>query len=143
MVRVYGRTGGVSNNHDIESWSLTVNAFALPASLFSPLPQPDHRCGRRSQPQMQATDPNGDLLTWSATGLPTGLSINPSSGLISGTPTVVGVYSPTVTVTDGNTLPVSASFTWTINNVLTVQPLAGAAVLAGTTVSLTARPRAA
>src|SRR5207245_2359942 len=42
-------------------------------------------------------------------------------------------------VTDGNTLPVNASFTWTINNVLTVQPLAGAAVPAGTTVSLTAQ----
>src|SRR5439155_484038 len=74
-----------------------------------------------------------------ANPVPTGLSINPASGLISGTPTVAGVFSPTVTVTDGNTLPVNASFTWTINNVLTVQPLAGAAVPAGTTVSMTAQ----
>ncbi|HKS36226.1 MAG TPA: LamG-like jellyroll fold domain-containing protein, partial [Verrucomicrobiae bacterium] len=89
--------------------------------------------------QMQATDPNGDLLTWSASGLPPGLSIDPSTGLISGIPTTVGVYSSTVTVTDGNTAPVSRGFTWTINNVLTLQPLAGSAVVAGSSIVLTAQ----
>ncbi|PYJ59783.1 MAG: hypothetical protein DME24_11860 [Verrucomicrobia bacterium] len=135
-----GATGGLFNNHDIETWSLTLNAFALPAQPVITAPGDKTTVvGAAVTQQMQATDPNGDLLTWSATGLPTGLSINPASGLISGTPTVAGVFSPTVTVTDGNTLPVNASFTWTINNVLTVQPLAGAAVPAGTTVSLTAQ----
>lgn len=39
--------------------------------------------------------------TWSATGLPTGVSINPSTGEISGNPSVNGTFSPvTVTVTD-------------------------------------------
>ncbi|MBK8205663.1 MAG: putative Ig domain-containing protein [Planctomycetes bacterium] len=39
--------------------------------------------------------------TWSATGLPTGVSINPSTGEISGTPTVNGAFaSIVVTVTD-------------------------------------------
>ncbi len=32
-----------------------------------------------------ATDPDGDTLTYAATGLPGGLSINTASGLISGT----------------------------------------------------------
>jgi YVTN family beta-propeller protein len=135
-----GATGGAFNNHDIEAWSLTVNAFALPAQPV--LTNPGNQItvvGSAVNRQMQATDPNGDLLTWSATGLPSGLSINPSSGLISGAPTVAGGFSPTVTVTDGNTLPVSTSFTWTINNVLIVQPLSGPAVPAGTTVSLTAQ----
>ncbi len=135
-----GASGGAFNNHDIESWSLSVNAFALGAPPI--LTAPGNRTtvvGSVVSLQMQATDPNGDLLSWSATGLPTGLSINPSSGLISGTPSVPGPYSSTVTVTDNNTLPVSASFTWTINNVLTVQPLSGVAVPAGTTVSLTAQ----
>jgi Putative Ig domain len=37
--------------------------------------------------------------TWSATGLPPGMSIN-TSGLLSGTPTVQGSYTPQFTVTD-------------------------------------------
>jgi YVTN family beta-propeller protein len=135
-----GATGGLFNNHDVESWSLSVNAFALPAPPV--LTAPGNQTGVLGTAvtlQMQATDPNGDLLTWSATGLPTGLSISPSSGLISGTPTAAGTFSSTVTVTDNNTTPVSTSFTWTIDGVLTVQPLSGTAVVAGTTVSLTAQ----
>ena len=37
--------------------------------------------------------------SWSATGLPPGLVCS-TSGLVSGTPTTPGTYSPTVTVTD-------------------------------------------
>ena len=32
-----------------------------------------------------ASDPDGDTLTWSASGLPPGLSIDPAGGVISGT----------------------------------------------------------
>lgn len=61
-----------------------------------------------------ATDPDGNALTFGATGLPTGLSINASSGLISGkTASVGGTFAPTVTVTDGWSTA-SSSFTWTI-----------------------------
>ncbi len=135
-----GATSSLNNNHDIESWRLTVNAFSLPAQplLTTPANQTNALGGALTL-QMQATDPNGDLLTWSATGLPAGLSINPTSGLISGTPNQVGDFSPTVTVTDSNTLPVNANFAWTINNLLTVQPLSGTAVPAGSTVALTAQ----
>ncbi|HUR47323.1 MAG TPA: MBG domain-containing protein, partial [Candidatus Saccharimonadales bacterium] len=133
-------TGGVANNHDIESWSLTVNAYALPAQpVLTPLANQTTVVGSSVTRQMQATDANGDLLSWSATGLPSGLSIDASTGLISGTPGAAGVYNATVTVSDGNTLPVSTTFTWTINNVLTVQPLTGTAVVAGSTVSLAAQ----
>ena len=133
-------TGGAFNNHDIEAWSLSVNAFALPASPVVTAPGNQTTVlGVAVNQQMQATDPNGDLLTWSATGLPNGLSINPATGLISGTPTVAGSFSATVTVTDGNTTPASTSFTWTIDNLLTVQPLSGTAIGAGSTVTLTAQ----
>jgi CshA-type fibril repeat protein len=37
---------------------------------------------------------------WSAIGLPPGLTINPDTGKIGGTATTVGVYTPTITVTD-------------------------------------------
>jgi serine protease len=53
--------------------------------------------------------------TWSATGLPAGLSINASSAAISGTPTTAGSSSVTVTVTDSASHHATASFTWTIN----------------------------
>jgi len=57
-------------------------------------------------------------ITFSATGLPSGLTIAPSTGLISGTLsyTSAGTQSVTVTATAG-TLSTSAGFTWTVTNV--------------------------
>jgi subtilase family serine protease len=54
--------------------------------------------------------------TWSASGLPAGLSIS-SSGRISGTPTTAGTSNVTVTVTDSASKTGSASFSWTVNPV--------------------------
>jgi putative Ig domain-containing protein len=64
--------------------------------------------------QVSATDSGGASLTYSASGLPAGLSIS-SSGLISGTPTTANTYSVTVTATDSTGASGSASFSWTIN----------------------------
>jgi hypothetical protein len=52
--------------------------------------------------------------TWTASGLPTGLSIS-SSGLISGTPTTAGTFSVSATATDSASASGSTSFTWTIS----------------------------
>ena len=49
--------------------------------------------------------------TWSATGLPAGLSINPATGEISGTPSTSGSFSTQVTVTDSYGLSGNARFT--------------------------------
>jgi hypothetical protein len=67
--------------------------------------------------QIKATDSaTGQTLTYSATGLPAGLSISSSTGLISGTPTTAGNSSVTVTATDGTGASGAAGFTWTISS---------------------------
>ena len=62
------------------------------------------------------TDPDLDTLTWSTTGLPPALSINPSTGEISGTLSAssAGTHNVTVTALDGNGGIDSESFTWTV-----------------------------
>ncbi|GAB3855297.1 hypothetical protein GCM10028801_10690 [Nocardioides maradonensis] len=67
--------------------------------------------------QMSAADSaSGQTFTWSATGLPAGLSINASSGLISGTPSTAGTYNTSVTAKDTTGATGSASFTFTIGS---------------------------
>ena len=65
--------------------------------------------------QIHAADTqSGQTLTYSATGLPAGLSIN-ASGLVSGTPTSSGSSSVIVTARDTTGATGSATFGWTIN----------------------------
>jgi putative Ig domain-containing protein/carbohydrate binding protein with CBM6 domain/glycosyl hydrolase family 95 len=71
--------------------------------------------GTAASLQISATDSaSGQTLTYSATGLPAGLSIS-SAGLISGTPTTAATSNVTVTATDTTGASGSASFTWTIS----------------------------
>ena len=72
--------------------------------------------GTAASLQISASDSaSGQTLTYSASGLPAGLSINSSSGLISGTPTTAGSSNVTVTATDTTGASGSATFTWTIS----------------------------
>jgi hypothetical protein len=67
--------------------------------------------------QIAATDSaSGQTLSYSASGLPAGLSINSSTGLISGTPTTANAYTVTVTATDTTGAHGSTTFTWTIGS---------------------------
>jgi hypothetical protein len=70
--------------------------------------------GTATSLQISASDSGGAALTYSASGLPTGLSIS-SSGLISGTPSAAGAYSVSVTASDSTGASGSTSFTWTIS----------------------------
>ncbi|MFJ9690631.1 putative Ig domain-containing protein [Kitasatospora sp. NPDC101183] len=70
--------------------------------------------GTATSLQLSAADTAGGTLTYGATGLPAGLSVNTATGLISGTPTTAGTYSVTATATDSTGPSASAAFTWTV-----------------------------
>ncbi|MFC8513810.1 M4 family metallopeptidase [Streptomyces sp. NPDC057257] len=85
------------------------------------------------------TTNSGSALTYSATGLPDGLTIGPT-GLISGTPTTVGTQDVKVTVTDDTGSTATRTFTWRVaklyGNATRVDiPDAGAAVESPVTVA--------
>ena len=63
---------------------------------------------------VSGSDPNaGTTLRYAAAGLPAGLGINASNGIVSGTPTTAGSYDTVVSVSDG-VRTASANFVWTI-----------------------------
>jgi VCBS repeat-containing protein len=75
------------------------------------------------------SDPDGDALTYSATGLPAGFTINPATGLISGTldghaSTLVsqGLYNIVISASDGRGASVSQGFVLAVSN---PPPIAG------------------
>jgi endo-1,4-beta-xylanase len=70
--------------------------------------------GTAASTQIQASDSGGAALTYSATGLPAGLSINSSTGVISGTPTAAGTSTVTVTATDSTGASGTTTFTWAV-----------------------------
>jgi prepilin-type N-terminal cleavage/methylation domain-containing protein len=51
---------------------------------------------------------------WTATGLPTGLTLNATTGLISGTPATTSTGNVTVTVTDKFLKTTTATFAWAV-----------------------------
>ena len=86
--------------------------------------------------QINASDPNGDPLRYDATGLPTGMSINPTSGLISGAPGMAGNFTVLATVSDGVN-NASTQFAWSVVQaapVAIVPPSSNPPVTLGTTI---------
>jgi lysophospholipase L1-like esterase len=64
---------------------------------------------------IDASDLDGDALTFKATGLPSGLSLNPDTGLVSGTLPIgqSGLFPVELTVSDGQE-QVQVNFIWTV-----------------------------
>jgi len=60
------------------------------------------------------TDPDLETLTYSATGMPTGITFTPSTRTFSGTPTVVSSPTVTVTATDPGGLSITSAFVITV-----------------------------
>ncbi len=124
--RILAGAGPVSASATLSAaraWGAAIAAFkkASGASNLAPtLTQPANQINVENAPislPLVGTDPEGAPLTYSATGLPASLSVNPTSGVISGrlTSSSAGSYSVTATVSDGS-LTNSKTFTWTVRN---------------------------
>ena len=88
--------------------------------------------------QLIASDADNDPLVFNASGLPTGLTINALTGAIIGTPTTNGVFSVTVSVSDGKAPVVSVNFAWSVNTELVLNTPQSDAAPSGSAVTFTA-----
>lgn len=105
-VRSYDGENRSSLPSNTVSWKINVGPqLTEPASIAT-------RVGVATSLQLAAVD-DGDPLTYTASGLPAGLSLNTSTGRITGTPTAVGSRSVSITVSDGQ-LSATHAFTWNV-----------------------------
>ncbi len=105
---------GQLNDSASFTWLVTASPNS-PPTITDPGNQ-TNRVGDTVSLTIIATDPDNNTLSYGATGLPPGLSIIGSTGVISGTINSgsQGNYSTTVTVNDGEATS-SSSFNWVIN----------------------------
>jgi hypothetical protein len=113
-----------------QTLSLTING---PSTLrITTLTLPD---GTTASPYSESIQATGGVLpiTWSVvTGLlPPGLTLNPSSGVISGLPSRTGSSTFTVQATDSETPPETATMTYTISVVANTNIVANNLLMAG------------
>ncbi len=111
-------TDATANASASEDFTWDVNPGTV--NLTSPGAQTSLDGAIISLPVTASTTPTPESLTYSATGLPTGLQINATTGLISGAIAdnafAGGPYSVTITATDGaDNSSASQTFTWTVN----------------------------
>jgi uncharacterized protein (TIGR03437 family) len=103
--------GGASASQAADPTNIAVFAVSGPASL------PAGQVGvAYAATAVTATGGSGSY-AWSATGLPAGLGIGPTTGIISGTPTTNSgsPYTVQVMVTDGNSAQATRTYSLTIN----------------------------
>ncbi len=80
---------------------LAVASSAL-AAAKPKITSPTTGCGTTGVPYSYQITADQAINTWGAAPLPAGLTVNTSTGLISGTPTAVGVFSITLSATNAN-----------------------------------------
>jgi hypothetical protein len=93
--------------------SSPVCGYSDMAPVFAGVSDRSTEVGQAVSLQLNADDPEESPLTYTATGLPPGLTLQSSTGFISGTPTIVGTYNVTATARDESLSSVQ-TFTWSI-----------------------------
>jgi beta-glucosidase len=124
-------TGSLAVNTTAAGNTVTVTD---PQGMSSPV-------GASASLGIAATDSaGGQTLSYTASGLPAGLSINSATGVVSGAATTAGTSTVTVTATDGTGATGSTSFVWTATVVSTARI---GPILAGVGTNLCVDDRAA
>ncbi|WP_052070188.1 discoidin domain-containing protein [Streptacidiphilus albus] len=117
-------SGNTGSRLDIETcadsadqqWKLPTGGTAADTVTVTAPGNQTSTVGTASSLQVAASDSaSGQTLSYSATGLPAGLSINSATGLVSGTPTAAGTSNVTVTATDTTGATGSTGFSWTVD----------------------------
>ncbi len=96
LLRVSDGQGGV----DLQSYQVVVNAYDS-APVVTSVPTGTPEVGVPFAYQVRAQDAEADALTYALLNPPTGMTINPASGLLTWTATAAGEVTPTVVVNDG------------------------------------------
>ena len=112
--------------------------FNRPPVVATPHAQ-DGEVGDDVSLQVQAADPDGDAIEFSASGLPPGLAIDPDTGEITGTLASPATHVVTVRATDSSNAFGEAEFVWTVRARLEALPFPAPPTLVGGTVSYTAQ----
>ena len=139
FVRMYGTQRGAPFGYSL--WEFKVYGIEAPLNQPPKLVNPENQkstVGSVISQQVEASDPDEDTLTFSATGLPNGLSINASTGLIQGTVSTAGDFNVSVTVDDGNGDTDSINFNWIVFNELSLHTITTEPKQMGTALSFTA-----
>jgi hypothetical protein len=119
---------GASSASQVFGWTAAHCALSNPGAQSS-------AAGASITLALQGRDADGDPVTFSATGLPPGLTLNSGTGVISGTlPSTPGTYQVTATASDG-TASTSQTFVWKVAGVAVTAP-ANQTNTEGNTVSL-------
>ena len=109
-------TDGTDTSSDVFTYQITPIVLPVPADQ-------DNLDSDVVSLSAAASYDGAGTLTYSASNLPAGLSINSTAGLIAGTISstadVAGPYSPTVTATNG-TVTVSQSFNWEVDPIISI-----------------------
>ena len=105
---------------------------SLPSSAENSPPRLIDLTARNNRPgdvvhgHLAAVDPDDDVLSFSATGLPTGVRMN-SRGHLQGETSVAGKYTVKVNVRDDH-YKVSSTFDWTVGSTESASPRKGGAI---------------
>src|SRR5207247_1218549 len=92
-------SGAAASNYTLASPTATADITSAPPTVTR-IGNLTTVIGTPTVLQVTASDPHGNPVQYAATGLPADVSIDSLSGVITGTPSALGTYSVTVTVTD-------------------------------------------